>query len=202
MENPTISINDNAEWRDGSLHMISWTHPDEGWEPIPIVVDDFLAAAIKGIATETSSGNANWLFFNFEFGRLMIYPSSEDAFKCTRSELVFFQLFCHRIEKETGNYLLPETRKGPDGKVGIYQKRPDDVPEWVDEETHRKISDRKWNIVHRCLLDGKASEELATARKCHAMKIAAFEFGPEEGYHYFLDLASPEFIDGWKKCQQ
>ena len=93
MRPPTIKVDDTAEWRTDGLHMVSWTHPDEGLEPIGQVTDDFLAAAIRIIASESKPAEAKWLFLNYEFGRLMIYPSTEDAFYCTRSEKVFIQLF-------------------------------------------------------------------------------------------------------------
>jgi hypothetical protein len=83
MKPPTIEIDDDgdAEWNTTPLHMVTWTHADEGWAPLPTVFDDFLAAALKGIAAETKPGDANWLFLNFEFGRLMVYPSARDAFE-------------------------------------------------------------------------------------------------------------------------
>jgi hypothetical protein len=109
-------------------------------------------------------------------------------------------LFCIHIEKVTGNYLEWEERIGPDGQLGSYAKKPEDVPEWVDDATHEDISRRKWDVVHRCLSRGNAAAELASARRRHAMKMAAFE--PCEGRHYLLDLMDPEFFDGWKKYQR
>jgi hypothetical protein len=203
MKKPTVEISDNAEWEPTKrFHMVSWTHPDEGWAPINEVMDDFLATAIRIIANESHPPEANWLFLNYEFGRLMVYPSAEDAFYCTRSEGVFFQLFSVLLEKVTGNYLEWELRKQPDGTVATFAKRPDDVPEWVDEATSKEISVRKWSLVHRSLAKGNASLELVKGRSVHALKIAAFEFDPTEGDHYLLDLTHPEFIEGWKKLQE
>ena len=101
-----------------------------------------------------------------------------------------------------GNYLEWEERPGPDGKVACYAKRPDDVPELVDESTHKKLNEQKWGFVHRSLIKGTASLELSKARQVHAMKIAAFEFDPTEGKHYLLDLTDAEFLDGWKQYQE
>jgi hypothetical protein len=201
MSVPTIKVNDNAEWETSALHMVSWTHPDEGWQALESVVDEFLVAALKGIANEAQVGDANWLFLNFEFGRLMVYPSAEDAFECTRSEHIFFQLFSVLLEKMTGNHLEWEERGGSDGKVGHYPKRPDDVLACVDDTTQKEISHRKWEIIRDCLTQGNASAELQIARQKHVMKIAAFEFDPCEGNHYLLELADPDFFDAWSKCK-
>lgn len=158
-----------VRFTDGPTRHEVWELADRGWDDWAAVVDRFLAHAIRGIAAEYAGEPVEWLEINQwpYTGRLLVFPS-QDGPHGDRQERVCFEL--------AGEHILSEFRR-------VKTEAAEADLEWVWTDLSRRV----WRHVSACLLSGAASKELSTARQCHRLKVAGYDYQPGEGLWWLTE---------------
>jgi hypothetical protein len=149
---------------------VYWDLPDQGWKDVARRIDPFLASAIRAIAAEYAADPVQWLVINHwaDSGRLLVYPA-QDGPNGDRGERIFFDFNSDYLENRH-SYIT-------EALTGLELQRA-----W------KELAGVVWWRVSDCLRHGKASRQLAEARKVHRLRLAAFDYGFGEGLFYLTEL--------------
>ena len=158
------------EWVEGNRRLVQWSALVDSWQELELVVDQFVAASVEGIAAAYPTEPVPWMVLRYNplTGMLSAVPAPEPCWVegGERIELTLSSLFLEMQAERTYN----------ESSDGAYDP----------------LYHRVWRIVGKSLRQGEASNKLETARKVHPFRIAAFNSPTGCDDEPVEDLAEPD----------